>query len=423
MRTGYHPRGGFALPAAVGALVIVGVLVTAGFYMAQQEVRIGTATANSQLAFYLAERGANDVVHNWSASGMLQLSTWDDTTLTDTLEIGTWEVRVRRLASRLFLLDATGTVTEGGALYSGASRRTGLLVRLFSADMYPPAALTTRGGVALKGTANVYGEDAYPPGWSSTCTNSLTDKPGVITNDTSLVDYTPGEEAGDTTITCSTNKYKSGGKWVTDETCDTIPPGESTPGDITGAPPLVEDTTINDTTFLEFGELDWDDLVSMANLDVTSLGSNINGTGPDSTVSGACVTSTLTNWGNPDNPNGACGDYFPIIYHGGPLLRIQSGGVGQGILLVDGDLDLRGNFLFNGVIIVQGEFETQGSGNRIVGGVMASNAELQEQSLVGGSQVQYSTCAIEQAILGNDGLTRARPLTMRSFVDLSNVIN
>ena len=35
--------GGFALPTAVGALVIMGILVTAGLYMAQQEVRIGVA--------------------------------------------------------------------------------------------------------------------------------------------------------------------------------------------------------------------------------------------------------------------------------------------------------------------------------------------------------------------------------------------
>ena len=101
---------------------------------------------------------------------------------------------------------------------------------------------------------------------------------------------------------------------------------------------------------------------------------------------------------------------------------IGSGGTGQGILLIEGDLDLRGDFVFNGVIIVQGKFKTQGSGNRIVGGVMASNADLKKQSLGGGSEVQYSSCAIEQAILGNDGLTRARPLALRSFIDLSNVI-
>jgi hypothetical protein len=37
-------RGGFALPAAIGALVIMGLLVTAGFFTARQELRIGGAS-------------------------------------------------------------------------------------------------------------------------------------------------------------------------------------------------------------------------------------------------------------------------------------------------------------------------------------------------------------------------------------------
>ena len=419
----HRNRRGFALPAAVGALVIIGVLVTAGFYMAQQEVKIGVASSNAQMAFYLAERGANDVVNDWSASTMLNLATWTDTTLVDTLDIGTWSVNVKRMATRLFYLDATGTVTQGGTQFSGATRRAGLLVRLFSGELDPPAALTTRGSVAMKGTADVHGEDEYPAGWGSVCTSSLADKPGLITNDTSGVSYDAPEEATEETISCSSDKAKVGKSWVTTETCDTVPAGGATGGNITGVPHMVEDTTINDSTFLDFGELKWDDLVAMADLTVTSLGSTINGTGPDTTSAGVCTKSTLTNWGNPVDPVAACGDYFPIIYHGGSTVRIQSGGVGQGLLLIEGDLDLRGGFQFNGIIIVQGEFETQGSGNRVEGGVMASNVDLAEQSLVGGSQIQYSSCAIERAILNNDGLTRARPLAMRSFIDLSNVIN
>ena len=42
-----HNRGGFELPVAIGALVIIAVLVTAGFYVAQQEVRMGIASENS----------------------------------------------------------------------------------------------------------------------------------------------------------------------------------------------------------------------------------------------------------------------------------------------------------------------------------------------------------------------------------------
>ena len=72
--------------------------------------------------------------------------------------------------------------------------------------------------------------------------------------------------------------------------------------------------------------------------------------------------------GHPESAGHACENYFPIIFVNGDA-NIQSGGMGQGILLVAGGLDLRGDFSFYGVIIVQGKFETQGNGKRISGGV------------------------------------------------------
>jgi hypothetical protein len=134
-----------------------------------------------------------------------------------------------------------------------------------------------------------------------------------------------------------------------------------------------------------------------------------------------CGIGDPVNWGDPVNPAGPCGGYFPVIHVPGSL-TIQSGGYGQGILLVDGDLDLRGGFAFHGIIIVQGNFETQGSGNRVHGAVMASNANFQDQSLVGGSVVQYSSCAVDQAIRNSASMNRARPMLERSWVDLSSLL-
>ena len=91
--------------------------------------------------------------------------------------------------------------------------------------------------------------------------------------------------------------------------------------------------------------------------------------------------------------------------------------------MVEGDLDLRGGFLFYGIIIVQGNFETQGNGNRIIGAVMAGNGLLDDQSITGGSEVTYSKCAIQRAILNNASLSRARPIAQRSWLDLSAVVN
>jgi hypothetical protein len=141
------------------------------------------------------------------------------------------------------------------------------------------------------------------------------------------------------------------------------------------------------------------------------------------------------NWGEPYRSVAQtgyvpqCDDYFPFIYHEGPL-RLQGNGRGQGILLVGkidgngnmtGDLDLRGDFHFGGIIIALGMFSTQSASPKIYGGVLAANSDLNREDIIGGSRVQYSSCAVSHAILNNANLAKARPLTNRSWVDLSNL--
>jgi hypothetical protein len=376
-------RCGFALPVAVFALVIVGIITTGGFFMARQEGRIGTASEQAGMAFYLTEQGLVDVMDNWDPELFSALPTWGDTTFTQAYSgVGLVTARVTRLTDLLYFVDVDGTVTRGGAMLSGASRRVGVTVRLVSADIAPPAALTTRGPTSLSGTAEVHGEDEVPAGWGGVCFGmTQEDKPGILTDDASQI------------------------------TIVGVAP------DITGDPPVAEDTSIADSTFTEFGDLDWDALTDMATFRLS--GGNLTTMEPDSTADGRCLVSP-SNWGNPENPGAACSDWFPVIHVTGNA-RVQSGGVGQGVLLVDGDLDLRGNFVFYGIIIVQGSLDTQGSGNRIYGGVMASNADFESQSVTGGSVVTNSTCAVSRAILNNSGLTRVRPLAARSWVDLSAI--
>ncbi len=374
---------GFALPAAVFALVIMAILVTAGFYASQQEYRVGVATENGTEAFYVAERGAMEVMAEWSSQGLNGLAVWGNQTVNQNVDGGNYAVTVTRLNNAMFFLDSRGTMTEGGALYGGASRRVGWLVRLTSAQIEPPAALTTRGTVSVRGTAEVSGFDIIPPGWGAVCTDPLVDKPGILIDDL--------------------DEVSSSGQ-----------------GEVDGVPAVAEDPTLDDTFFTEFGDLTWDDLKSLATINLG--GGNINNTGPSLNADGTCNTGDSLNWGDPLDPSAACGSYFPMIYINGTA-RIQAGGVGQGILLVDGTLDLRGNFIWHGIIIVQGNFETQGNGNRVLGGVLASNADLDLEKLVGGSIVQNSTCAVSRALLNNTSLTRVRPLDNRSFVDLSAIIN
>ena len=380
----HKKKRGFALPVAVFALVIVGVITTGAFFIARQEGRIGVASEYAGMAFFLTEQGLVDLMGGWNRELFAALPSWGDTTVTDNYPgLGSVATRVTRMTDYLYFVDADGTVTRGGAMRSGASRRVGVTIRLVTADIAPPAALTTRGPTSLTGTAEVHGEDEAPPEWGGLCTGSLENKPGILTDNASQVSTQGAAE-------------------------------------ITGDPAVAEDASIVDSTFTHFGDLTWDDLTGMANIRLS--GGNLTTLAPDSTVTGACRAGQAfpTNWGNPENPGAACSDWFPVIHITGDV-NIQSGGVGQGLLLVDGDLDLRGNFLFYGIIIVQGSLATQGQGNRVLGGVMASNADFDSQAITGGSVVTNSTCAVRRAILNNSGLTRVRPLASRSWVDLSAI--
>jgi hypothetical protein len=80
-----------------------------------------------------------------------------------------------------------------------------------------------------------------------------------------------------------------------------------------------------------------------------------------------------------------------------------TGGAGQGILLVDGNLDASGGVQFVGPVIVRGALSVtgNGSGARFVGGVMAEDVYLTDSKVAGNAVVSYSSCAIEKALTGS----------------------
>ena len=371
---------GFALPVAIFALAMMAVMITGAIFASRQESRISAATEQSSLAFYLTERGISETIMNWDPAAFAALTTFSTASVSDTVGYGFWNVNVTKLGSRLFFLSSTGTVTRGGIM-AGASHMQGLMARVEILDIDPPAALITRGPVTVGGTAEVHGTDIVPPGWGGYCSGPATDKPGVLNPD-------------------STDVTTSGA------------------GQITGSPPVDEDPTISDSTFTNFGGLDWSQLVAMADKFLT--GGNFSTIEPAFNADSTCATGVATNWGDPGTPTSGCGSYFPIIHINGNA-RMQGGGDGQGILLVDGNLELRGDFRFQGIIIVQGSFETQGAGNRVLGGVYASNADVEDLSIVGGSVTQNSSCSVTRALLNNAATARARPLDQRSWIDVTAV--
>jgi hypothetical protein len=358
-------------------------MVTGGIQLATQEARIGQATVRSVEAFYLAESTMNDVIAHWRPA-QSSLTNWGapEVRTGGTASGGTWTAEIRQVNDRLFFIRTTGKIDAGGG--ARASRSLGVLARVLTANIQPPAALLTMGTVQVQGSAQIRGNDQIPAGWNATvCPDPLVNLPGVVTD--------------------------SGGSLQ-------LAGAASVSGTPTG---YVKDAAVTEDSFTSFGGMTWNELTSLATIKLS--GGSITGTGPTLTPSGTCNTANSLNWGDPDNPAAPCGNYFPMIHIAGSA-SIQSGGRGQGILLVDGDLDLRGDFLFAGAIIVQGAIGVQGggaSGPRINGGVIARNANLNVETFTGSSIVQNSRCAIRRAIQNNSQLTTVTPISNRSWVDLT----
>jgi hypothetical protein len=251
--------------------------------------------------------------------------------------------------------------------------------------------------VTLGGNSNINGNNFTPTTWGPYCAGlSNANMTGVMLDDMTGTPSTKGS-----------NPYAG---------------GSST---LSGNPPAGEDPTIVDDTFTNFGDMTFDELVTFAQIegkDVTPVGS-FNGIAPTTTATtpARCNTADLLNWGD-TIPTNLCGAYFPLIYRNGAM-TIQSNSYGQGILLVEGNLEMRGGFTFFGIVIVQGTFTTGNGGATIYGAVLASNAADLQQTFTGGGQVIYSRCAVTRSVLNNASLSRARPLDERSWVDLTAAVN
>lgn len=391
-----NDRDGFALPVALFALVVVGILVTGGFYMANQETRISHSGERATEAFYNAERGiAHALSRGWDP-GYVQLEAWQADTIqpTDPDTYGHWAATVTSLGGNLFMVTSEGTAAANPN-NGTASRRASKMVRLPNLDIDVPGALMTRGQINVRGNAEIHGTDTEPTHWSEEhCPTEHADRPGIVIDDLDNV-----EEDGNP--------------------------------EIEGDPPLEEDPDMADEDFLEFGELDWEDLTAPEMTDYQFSGNITEAPEPsltqdEDTGEWHCDRGDSMNWGDPEfvesDPDDVdrypCANHFPIIHIDGDA-SLEAGGVGQGILLVDGNLNIRGDFTFYGIVVVQGTFETEGSGNRIVGGVMAAaDAEVDDQTYAGGSVVQSSGCAQERA---RTLAQASRPLALegRSWADIT----
>jgi len=379
MRRILRDERGMALAVAIFALVVVGALVAGAFFAGTQEQRVGENQRRVQSSFGVAEAGAQERVLSWDPATMNKRPLYCNCAGGDSVVIptatapngsGSYGGYSYKVGPNLFLIDVTGRdrASAAGAIAGGggARQRIGLITRIAPVDFGIHASLTTQGLVAMSGNANINGTDQIPTGWTS-C-----EPPGP-------------PQAG----------VRDNGGNVTEQ-------GNAT---VLGYPPVVNDPTVNNNTFTNFGGATYAELAARATLTIPPG----NYTTDAVVTNGVCDKTVLTNWGDGMNPAGACANYFPIIHVAGTvtLNNVQ----GQGILLVDGDLNIQGSYQFFGIVVVQGDLKTSGGGTtdaHFWGGVMAKNADLSEQNLSGKATLNYSSCSINTVLQATSPISQMR---------------
>jgi hypothetical protein len=167
-------------------------------------------------------------------------------------------------------------------------------------------------------------------------------------------------------------------------------------GSVTGQPASQVDATLSDSTFLRLGDLSVAELARRAG---ARLGGGTFAPGPVLSPQGQCDRSVAANWGDGVG-TGPCADHAPLIHVGGDATL--TGGHGQGMLLVEGDLVLTGDFQFAGVIIVTGALVIRGpvgpsgEGVRLTGAVVARSVTIEPSGAP--AAIRYSNCFVGNAL-------------------------
>lgn len=375
MNATMHNREGMALPMVLGAIILVGTLIAGVMYFATQDYRVGANSLNETRAEAAAELGLSRLLLDWDQTKNTSMATGDTLTKSYT-DVGgaTVNVFVTRLPGPFFWA-VSEAQTRGNSLQYGSRRRYGELLRLNIPTVNFLGAVTAAGNVKVSGNVTINGNDVNPSGWTS-CSGTLTNMPGAVITPTATVSI-----SGSVTVT--------------------------------GSPASTTSSAAGDTnTYFNYGGSNYTSLASLASITLPS--GTYNGMGPVVTggvlgVGSVCDKSQTMNWGDPvrHTPSAACETYYPIIHITGDATL--TGGTGQGILLVDGNLTMSGSFAFTGVVITRGTAKASGTGNSVTGVIMAAAIDLsQAATLTGNTTVQYSSCAVQQTLSSTSTLATTK---------------
>lgn len=351
---------------ALFALVIVGALVAGGYLVAVRQWRATGAGSQGGAALYAADAGLNAGLARLDLGVLDSVRPGDGLTLAKgSLVSGDeYSVRLSRWDAGHDSGPAYFLIASEGRAHGarGGRRQVAAMVRKApGGDFCCGAGLEARGAVRLDSGAVISGLDIVPDSWAvdaELCGDTeLHDRPGIVTDGQvlpaagALVQGTPPVASPG-----STDEFGDSGRWL-------------------------------------------QELAVSADLRYPG-GTVLANVGPAAWANGECGRSSPSNWGAPAAPGHPCFTYFPVIHAAGDLI-VGASASGQGILLVDGDLEIRGGFEFYGVILVGGGLTAGPGGGRVLGGARVGGLGSGSVRVGGGGEVHYSSCAVERAVEGS----------------------
>jgi len=374
-------RRGVALFLALVTVVLIALLAVGIAHLAYADFKRGRDAATIRQAANAADVAAFSILRDWPLTPHESVPV-GGTMGPDTLWLPNaiaerWSTRASRTTWW-----SVGVGSAGDSIQRTLSRRSvQVSYRLALPEPIDDAALEVRDSLALAGGARVVGTDTSLATWGPLCALP-SDVAGVAMSDTTRL-------------------------------CDGSCGAGSVGGRVAGLPPLLADTGASNTArYAAFGHETWASLTRRASI-VLSPGSIVSAT--PSVTGSTCDRSAANNWGDPIG-GGACAQYAPLIWATGDLeLR---GGIGQGVLLVEGDLTLSAGALFAGVVIARDDLASAGIGGTILGLAMAGDARVapgDHSRLDGSTLVRRSRCAIDRALEWSAPLI---PIARRSWASM-----
>lgn len=363
-------RRGVALPLALTGLVVVSLLVTSAMLTGSTEAAISSAQSSGTRSLYDAEGGLQQYLRQQLAN-----------TQGLTAGVGTMQVNGRTVrVTRVILADTIDLPNNQRRLFAsvlaepmdrGQARGRAVVALVRQLGTFNTMNLNVNEG-AVVGSSLEVGGNSKVIDKSTQCADTV--GAGAVLH------------ADGTTVTTKGSGKISGAVRESDKS------GEE-----------FEDYVLGDKTLLELAQL--------ADIKFGALFGEA--AFPTSAKATATSTDPRMRWGCPLGMGITCPDtlspkYWPIVAidAGGGAVDLQ-GDYGQGIIIVlNGGLKISGNFVFKGILLIDGHIDMTGTGgqtgSKIEGSVVAfgnneQDSRVDESETSGNAVISYNRCAVNAA--------------------------